>query len=152
MAARRRRCGFCSEPLPKDARPNRKFCNDDCRRGRAKPDPTAPLGPVAQATEKSIAAATHLTDMDAGAVETLRTLARKIDWIVPLDERREKATGDEDQAPMPLDNVTIPTYLKFCESLGLTVAGRSKFEDKPKEGSGGKLAQLRSVAAGGRSA
>lgn len=83
---------------------------------------------MAAATEASISAALHLADEDAGAVEALRTLARRIDEV-----------GER------FDNVTLPTYLKFCESLGLTPAGRKSLGDK-REAPGGKLAQLRSVA------
>ena len=61
---------------------------------------------VTDATEVSLAAASHLTEADAGAVATLRALADRIDQ------------GDA------RDNVSIPTYLKFCEALGLTPASR----------------------------
>jgi hypothetical protein len=85
---------------------------------------------ILDATEQSIAAATHLQPTDYGAVAALRELAARID------------AGSR-------DNVAIPTYLKFCESLGLTPAGRLKLAPKKDEG-GGKLGQLRAVH--GRSA
>lgn len=66
--------------------------------------------------------------MDDGVVATLRCLAQSVD---SLDER-------------PTDNVTFPTYLKFCDALGLTPAGRLKLGDV-KESTGGKLARLRAV-------
>ncbi len=82
---------------------------------------------VVEATEQALAAAGHLDDRDAGAVATLRRLAGLIDVI-----------GER-----PADNVTIPTYLKFCESLGLTPTGRLKLT--LKEGPRGKLADLRAI-------
>ncbi len=85
---------------------------------------------VLVATQRSIAAASHLTSMDAGAVETLLRLAAVVD---ELDER-------------PRDNVTVPTYLKFCGELGLTPAGRARL-DPEKEAEGGQLAKLRAIPA-----
>lgn len=87
------------------------------------------------ATETALEAATHLTDMDAGAVAALRRLAHLVDNPVVAN-----------------DNVTIPTYLKFCESLGLTPAGRLRLGEGNKEAPGGKLAQLRAVNGKARSA
>jgi hypothetical protein len=96
------------------------------------------VGDVQEATEASLSAAKHLTDMDAGAVQALRVLALKID---------EMAGGvSEEGIPIEpkFDNVTIPTYLKYCESLGLTPAGRDRLNVKKPEGEkpGGKLIAL----------
>jgi hypothetical protein len=103
---------------------------------------------IADATEKAIRAATHLTVMDQGAVETLRVLAKKIDTEDTLrDMALEWAAEDEKRRPPSVDNVSIPTYLKFCESLGLTPAGRGRLDMK-KEPTGGNLAKLRSIKAG----
>lgn len=144
----RRRCAFCSKPLPKNARPNRKFCDADCRAGRTA-EPAVELGPVAAETERSIAAAGDiLTDHDKGAVATLRFLARKIDTEAELRDLALKAASEDGAKPPPVDNVSIPTYLKFCESLGLTPAGRAKLAaaKKPEGGkSGSKLGRLSSV-------
>jgi hypothetical protein len=90
---------------------------------------------VADATETAIEAADHLTDMDLGAVEMLRTLAAAADAI---DENGLNPAGK-------LDNVTIPTYLRYCESLGLTPAGRAKLVEKKPEAKSGKLGRLSSV-------
>ncbi len=81
---------------------------------------------VADATEVSLEAAGHLLPSDAGAVEALRTLALRID------------------AGSGADHILLPSYLKFCESLGLTPSGRLKLVPKKDEG-GGKLGQLRAV-------
>jgi hypothetical protein len=98
---------------------------------------------VAEATERAIGEARHLTEMDEGAVETLRTLARKIDTEARLREMALEWAKDNDAKPPHVDNVSIPTYLKFCESLGLTPAGRSKLLPE-KEKAVGKLAALKS--------
>lgn len=90
---------------------------------------------VAKATESAIGAATHLTDMDRGAVEMLRALASAADLI---DESGLNPAGK-------LDNVTIPTYLRYAESLGLTPAGRARLVEKKPEAKGGKLGRLASV-------
>lgn len=84
---------------------------------------------LVEATERSIKAATHLTDLDAGAVAALRALALRV------------ATVDPDK-----DNVTIPTFLKYCEALKLTPASRGVTvgESDAK----GKLAQMRLVRGG----
>jgi len=91
-----------------------------------------PLGSVAAETDAAIEAASHLIDMDRGAVAALRYVARIIDGFA---DRPEEAVRD---------NVTIPTYLKYADALGLTPAGRLKLA-KPKESGGSKLAQLRSI-------
>lgn len=92
-------------------------------------------GDVAAATEKALRSADHLTDMDAGTVEVLRTLARTIDG---MPERDVEA---------PMDNVTVPTYLKYATELALTPLARLKLGKTEGEG-GGKLAQLRSIKGG----
>ncbi len=99
------------------------------------------MGAVADATEVSIQAATHLTPLDRGAVEALRTLAAAIDVLAANDGLREDGK---------LDNVSVPTYLKFCDSLGLTPAGRSRLPEKKPEAPGGKLALLRGEAKANR--
>jgi hypothetical protein len=91
------------------------------------------VGSVEEATEAALEAATHLTEMDAGAVEVLRRMARLVDQM-----------SDTGLTPDgKLDNVTVPTYLKYCESLGLTPAGREKLALKKDEGTKrGKLVSL----------
>jgi hypothetical protein len=111
------------------------------------------MGTLAAATEAAIKAAHEakaLTDADAGAVEALRLLARKIDaWDVIVQWALEDVT-DEDGSGRPLvpanDNVSIPTYLKYAEQLGLTPNGRVKLP-KGEEGTkpGGKLAGQRAA-------
>lgn len=102
------------------------------------------MGDLSDATESALAAATHLTPADEGTIEALRVLARKIDqdeerWEYALSYATENKTR-----PPATDNVSLPTYLRYCEALGLTPSGRAKLK-APKGAQGGKLAQLRSV-------
>jgi hypothetical protein len=108
---------------------------------------------VLEATEKSIAAADHLTDMDAGAVAALRVLAQKIDTEDALRAMALEYAAEHEQKPPAVDNVSIPTYLKFCESLGLTPAGRkaSMKKEAPSDDRSG-VAKRRANAARLRSA
>ena len=105
------------------------------------------MAELVDATEAAIAAATHLTSADDGAVEALRALARKIDaWDTIVEWAMDEAADLEQRPRVPQnDNVSLPTYLKFCESLGLTPAGRAKLVEKKPEAAGGKLGKLKSV-------
>lgn len=103
---------------------------------------------LVEATETAIAAATHLTRMDEGAVEALRALARKIDaWdqIVEwaLDDARE---GSRPSVPQN-DNVSLSAYLKYCDQLGLSPAGRKVLQLK-QEGASAKSAKLTALRGG----
>lgn len=101
---------------------------------------------VQEATERSIAAAAHLTELDAGAVAALRALANKIDhW----DDVVDAAYGQNEDGKLPVpmhDNTSIPTFLKYCETLRLTPASRGVTvgESEAK----GKLANLRALRGG----
>lgn len=103
------------------------------------------------ATEKSINAA-RLDAVDSGAVEALRALARKIQaW----DEIVEFALEDADQmdkrpAVPQNDNVSLSAYLKYCDQLGLSPAGRKALGLK-KEAVDAKAAKLTALR-GGRTA
>jgi hypothetical protein len=105
------------------------------------------MGDVLDATEAAIKAASHLTDMDKGAIEALRSLAAKIDaWDVIVDWANDDVEGVEGKRPaVPAnDNVSIPTYLKFCESLGLTPTGRTRAQiEGGGDGGSGALGKLR---------
>lgn len=99
---------------------------------------------VKEATQFALKAAEHLTKMDAGAIAALLKLADKIDYLMDHDGMSEDGK---------FDNVSIPTYLKYCESLGLTPAGRAKPNfggKKPEEPKQAGLASLQGGAAGGR--
>ncbi|KQY58325.1 hypothetical protein ASD11_01270 [Aeromicrobium sp. Root495] len=120
-------------------------------------EPAEPT-PLLDATERSIAKAIADQVLDAelhaGPIETLRILARKIDeedqrWRYAIEYARE---NDIKAKPPPVDNVSIPTYRNYCESLGLTVAGAKAAPAKGGAAGGepkkSKLGQLRSVHAG----
>ena len=91
---------------------------------------------VAEATARSVAAAEELGDLDAGAVAVLVNMAGMIDYLL--------ANGGIGPAGK-LDNVSIPTYLRYCESLGLTPAGRVKLGSKERAPVG-KLAAIKAEA------
>lgn len=83
------------------------------------------------ATETSIAAAGHLDPMDAGAVEALRALARKIQaWDVIVDWALDDAADGKRPSVPQNDNVSISAYLKYCDQLGLSPAGRKALTSK----------------------
>jgi hypothetical protein len=103
-------------------------------------------------TERAIEAASHLTDMDAGAVEAIRALARKIDaWDQIVDwalDDAQKKSGGRPSVPQN-DNVSISAYLKYCDQLGLSPAGRRALDiDKAGESGGSKLGKLRTIHSG----
>jgi hypothetical protein len=105
-----------------------------------------PAGTVAEAVERSIAVAEHLTTKDAAAVSALRALAERIDNESRLREALlDWANSEGRQVQRPKDdNVSIPTFLKYCESLGLTPAGRKSIgkkegdSDSPSSGVSGR--------------
>lgn len=144
-----RRCEFCNSELPKGSRANKKYCDDDCKRGRTK-TPTveeiAEFGTLAEATEHAIAEAKTeglLGPLDAGAIAAIRVLAQKIDdeairWDYCLEWAQHNPGEKGGPKPPTTDNVSIPIYLKYAESLGLTPAGRGRIAGaKPKDGDGG---------------
>jgi hypothetical protein len=102
------------------------------------------MSDLVTATDEAIIAAVHLTPMDAGAVEALRALARKIDaWDVVVRWAGEDAgdTGSRPTVPQN-DNVSLSAYLKYCDQLGLTPAGRKALDQKVVP-AGGKLSAIR---------
>jgi len=84
-------------------------------------------GRVRLAFDESVAAATHLTALDRGAVEAARALADKVDaWDVIVEWARDDAAGIRGARPaVPQnDNVSLASLLKYMESLGLTPLAR----------------------------
>lgn len=85
-------------------------------------------GRVRTAFDTSVeAAGTALTALDAGVIEAARALADKIDaWdrIVEwaLDDANQDGTG-RPKVPQN-DNVSLASFLKYCDALGLTPAQR----------------------------
>lgn len=108
---------------------------------------------VADATEKAISAAGgNLSAVDAGAVEALRALARKIDaWDQIVEWALDDAADKGGRPAVPAnDNVSISAYLKYCDQLGLTPAGRKALGVRDGGGSDkkAKLTALRASKAG----
>lgn len=79
---------------------------------------------VAEALERSLKNAKHLRALDSGAVAAARALARKIDaWDVIVDwalEDAEERDGNSRPLVPANDNVSIASFLKYMEALGLT--------------------------------
>ncbi|TDW31012.1 terminase small subunit [Cryobacterium psychrophilum] len=95
------------------------------------------MSTVVEATEISVQAASHLdrTGKDAGAVAAILALARKIDdWDAVVDHIMEQIAMDPESKMRPpgVDNSSLPTYLKFCESLGLTPGSRGELSTTGK--------------------
>jgi hypothetical protein len=108
------------------------------------------MGAVVDATGVSVAAAGHLDreGKDAGAIAALLALARKIDdYDTVIDHIMEQIEMDPESKirPPASDNVSLPTYLKYCESLGLTPGGRGELAAGKKLAAAPKdeLAQFR---------
>lgn len=100
------------------------------------------IGDVVDATEVSIGAATHLDvkGKDAGAIAALLTLAHKVDnYDTVLDAILDQIAMDPESKirPPATDNVSLPTYLKYSESLGLTPGGRGELSTTAKPGGAG---------------
>lgn len=93
---------------------------------------------VAAATEASLADATHLTESDAGAVAMLRRLAKAADQVLQNGGLTESGN---------FDNVTVPTYLRYCEALALTPASRARLSVTGRQDrtGNGKLAEIRGL-------
>lgn len=76
----------------------------------------------------ALAASPHVdrNGADAGAVEALLALARKIDaWDEIVDLAMEQAVSEGRKPTVPQhDNTSLSTFLKYCEALGLTPATR----------------------------
>ena len=104
--------------------------------------------PVLDALNEAVEKATHLGPLDEPAVEAARALARKIDAADLYMEALIDDAADHNLRPPSQDNVSIPAFLKYCESLGLTPAGRVRLVDQKPEASGGsKLGNLQAQAA-----
>jgi len=63
---------------------------------------------------------------DAGSVAVLLRLAAAIDNMAAVETALLSLADDGERMRRPsLDNVTIPTYLRYAEALGLTPAARA---------------------------
>jgi hypothetical protein len=76
---------------------------------------------VSEALERSLRNAKHLRARDAGAVAAARALAKKIDaWDVIVGWALEDAVDKKGRPAVPQnDNVSIASFLKYLDALGL---------------------------------
>ncbi|MFJ5106778.1 MULTISPECIES: hypothetical protein [unclassified Glutamicibacter] len=92
---------------------------------------------VFESFQASVEAAGHIDadGVDAAAVAAAGALARKIDeWDVIVEWAREDAAETESRPKVPAnDNTSLPTFLRYCEALGLTPAARKAVGDQPKK-------------------
>lgn len=83
----------------------------------------------------AVKAASHVDadGLDAGAVAAAAALARKIDaWDAIVEWAREDASEDQSRPKVPAnDNTSLPTFLRYCEALGLTPVARKAVGDQP---------------------
>lgn len=98
-----------------------------------------------EATERALNTAAHLKPEDAGTVAILRGLAATAEQLLRNGGITESGR---------FDNVTIPTYLRYADALGLTPAGRHALRISAPDGaSGGRtLHSLRTLYRGATSA
>lgn len=90
---------------------------------------------VADALERSLRNAKSLRAENAAVVATARILAKRIDSICE--------TGFIDENGK-LDNVSVPTFLKYCQSLGLTLVEPAKVGCPAKAKPGPKAEESKS--------
>lgn len=90
---------------------------------------------VFESFQASVKAAAHVDadGVDAGAVAAAGALAQKIDaWDQIVQWAVEDASESESRPKVPAnDNTSLPTFLKYCEALGLTPAARKAVGDQP---------------------
>lgn len=130
---------------PADAKAIEMLLKITDRRSRLLPPVPRASGSVVGATRAALEAASlsESSGPDAGAVTVLLKLAAVVD---EMDANGLNPAGK-------LDNVSIPTYLKYSESLGLTPAARAAASGAPIEAEmgggvrGGKLASVVTLAA-----
>ena len=109
------------------------------------------MGDVREALDESLAVATHLGSVDSGAVAAAQALADKIDaWDLIVGWATDDLAGNPRPGARPAvpqnDNTSLGSFLKYCESLGLTPAGRSKLEAPKEAPGGGNLGSLQDQA------
>jgi hypothetical protein len=81
---------------------------------------------VSDAFERSVRNVSGLSAQHSALVAASRVLARRIDLIAENDFIDQNGK---------LDNVTVPTFLKYLQALGLTVEVAQKSPAKLKAGS-----------------
>lgn len=82
---------------------------------------------IFEACEAALKAASHVDadGADAGTVAALLALARKIDaWDLIVEWATEDAAEGRRPTVPQHDNTSLPTFLRYCEALGLTPGSR----------------------------
>ncbi len=75
---------------------------------------------LSEALERSLLAASHLTERDAGAIAAARALAARIDEWQTIVRWAIEDAGEDGRPKVPAnDNTSLPTYLKYLEALQL---------------------------------
>ncbi|MBW3090425.1 terminase small subunit [Bifidobacterium miconisargentati] len=94
---------------------------------------------VSEALERSIRNASHLKAKDSAAIAAARELAWRIDNWNALAERALHDANESGKRPaVPQnDNTSLPTFLKYCTSLGLVPE-----EDKPAKPTRAKATRM----------
>lgn len=75
---------------------------------------------LSEALERSLRNARQLKAKDAATVAAARSLARRIDCWDELAKLALEQAGNKRAAVPQNDNTLLPTYLKYCDALGLT--------------------------------
>lgn len=92
---------------------------------------------VYEAFMKSVEDAAHIDSegVDAATVAAAGALARKIDaWDVIVQWAFEDAAEGESRPAVPQnDNVSLSSFLKYCEALGLTPSARGELVAKKEK-------------------
>lgn len=109
------------------------------------------MGDVRDALDEAVAAAAaYLGPIDAAAVAAARALADKIDaWDLIVDWALDDLAGADTKGRPAVpqnDNTSLPSFLRYCDALGLTPAARKELERPKEAGGGGKLSSLQEQA------
>lgn len=110
--------------------------------------------PVRNALDKALAAARKqgvVSDLDAGTIRAAQALADKIDaWDQIVAWAFEDAEDSEASRPaVPQnDNVSLASFLKYMNDLGLTPGARSSAASKSAKSGGGPVGKLGALQAG----
>lgn len=86
---------------------------------------------VAAALELALESAEHLTSVDSAAVAAARALALKIDMQDQYFQELADLARESKSRPPSVDNVSLPTFRNYLESLGLIPSGRKAEHQMP---------------------
>lgn len=108
--------------------------------------------PVRNALDKALTAARKqgvVSDLDAGTIRAAQALADKIDaWDQIVEWAFEDAAEAGSRPAVPAnDNVSLASFLKYMNDLGLTPAARSAVVKAGKSG-GAPVGKLEALQAG----